>query len=98
MQRHIPADVVKIALDKAEGFPFERFANAFYGPLIGTSFVPLGGTKDGGADARDGTLYEDGTRSEHYYQASVEADAESKIRRTVARSPGCGSSAASRSA
>ncbi len=85
MQRHIPADVVKIALDKAEGFPFERFANAFYGPLIGTSFVPLGGTKDGGADARDGTLYEDGTRSEHYYQASVEADAESKIRRTVAR-------------
>jgi len=85
VQRHIPADVVKIALDKAEGFPFERFANAFYGPLIGTSFVPLGGTKDGGADARDGTLYEDGTRSEHYYQASVEADAESKIRRTVAR-------------
>lgn len=85
MQRHIPADVVRIALDKAEGFPFERFANAFYGSLIGTSFTPLGGTKDGGADARDGTLYEDGTRSEHYYQASVEADAQAKIRRTVVR-------------
>jgi hypothetical protein len=47
--------------------------------------VPLGGVKDGGADARDGTIFEDGNRAETYYQASVEIDAEGKIRRTVAR-------------
>ena len=47
--------------------------------------MPLGGVRDGGADARDGTVFEDGTRSETYYQASVEVDTEGKIRRTVAR-------------
>ena len=82
---HIPADIVRIALDKAEGFQFERFANAFYSTLVGTTFIPLGGVKDGGADARDGTIFEDGSRAETYYQASVEVDAEAKIRRTVDR-------------
>jgi hypothetical protein len=82
---HIQDDVVRIALDKAEGFPFERFANAFYSSLVGGSFVPLGGLKDGGADARDGTIFEDGARAEVYYQASVEVDTEGKIRRTVTR-------------
>jgi len=82
---HIQDDIVRIALDKAEGFPFERFANAFYSSLVGGSFVQLGGLKDGGADARDGTIFEDGARAEVYYQASVEVDTEGKIRRTVTR-------------
>lgn len=60
MRRHLQADVVRIALDKAEGFPFERFANAFYEPLIGTSFVSLGAIRDGGADAREVRIYEGG--------------------------------------
>ncbi|WP_431965698.1 hypothetical protein [Actinacidiphila sp. bgisy160] len=81
----IPEDVVRIALDKAEGFPFERFAMSFYSSLIGADFVPLGGIKDGGADARDGAIFEEKGRPETYYQASVEIDAESKIRRTMAR-------------
>ena len=72
----IQDDVVRIALDKVEGFPFERFANAFYSSLVGASVVPLGGQKDGRADARDGTIFEDGTRAETYYQASVDADAD----------------------
>jgi hypothetical protein len=76
---------VRIALDKTEGFPFERFAIAFYAALSGAAFVPLGGVKDGGADARDGTLYEDNARPETYYQASTEVDTEDKIRRTVTR-------------
>ena len=76
---------MRIALDKAEGFPFEHFAIAFYAALTGAAFVPLGGIKDGGADARDGTLYEDKARLETYYQASIEVDTEDKIRRTVAR-------------
>jgi hypothetical protein len=82
---HIHDDVARIALDKVEGFPFERFACTFYGSLIGAEFVPLGGVKDGGADAHDGTIYEDGSRGGTYYQASTEADAEGKIRRTVSR-------------
>jgi hypothetical protein len=82
---YIQPDVVRIALDRVEGFPFERFANAFYSSLVGVSFVPLGGVKDGGADARDGMIFEDGIRAGTYYQASVEVDAESKVRRTVAR-------------
>lgn len=81
----IPADIVRIALDKAEGFQFERFAISFYSALSGASFVPLGGVKDGGADARDGAIYEDQNRLEIYYQASIEADSEAKIRRTVSR-------------
>jgi hypothetical protein len=60
---HIQADVVRIALDRVEGLPFERFANAFYSSLAGVSFVPQGGVKDGGADARDGMIFEDGTRA-----------------------------------
>jgi hypothetical protein len=82
---HIAGDIVRIALDKVEGFPFERFATVFYSALIGATFVPLGGLKDGGADARDGAIFEDGDRAESYYQASVEIDTEGKIRRTVQR-------------
>jgi hypothetical protein len=85
LSERIPDDVVRIALDKVEGFPFERFANAFYGALAGINFVPAGGVQDGGADARDGSIFEDGSRSGAFYQASVETDSESKIRRTVAR-------------
>ncbi|MEV7948003.1 MULTISPECIES: hypothetical protein [Streptomyces] len=85
MVDRIPVDVARIALDNAEGFPFERFANAFYASLIGTTFVPLGGIKDGGADARDGEIFQDANRPDAFYQASVEVDAEAKIRRTVNR-------------
>jgi len=81
----IHPDVVGIALDRAEGFPFERFVNEFYGALAGARFAPLGGVKDGGADARDVGVYGDEDRPQAFYQASVEADVEGKIRRTVAR-------------
>lgn len=81
----ISEDVIRIALDKAEGFVFERFANAFYAALIGATFAPLGGVRDGGADARDVDIFEDDARRESFYQASVEVDAEKKIRATVKR-------------
>lgn len=85
LSERIPDDVIHIALAKVEGFPFERFASALFGALTGISFVPAGGVKDGGADARDGSIFEDGSRPGAFYQASVEIDAESKIRRTVKR-------------
>jgi hypothetical protein len=90
MTERIPVELVDHALEKTEGFPFERFAIAFYTEVGGASFVPLGGIKDGGADARDGTLFEDRVREGYFYQASVEADPEGKIRRTVVRLRGFG--------
>jgi len=41
--------------------------------------------KAGGADGYEGTIYEDGSRSGAYCQASTETDVEGKIRRTVHR-------------
>jgi len=61
-------DVARIALDRVEGFAFERFASACYSSLVGVTFVPLGGVKAGGADGYEGTIYEDGSRSGAYYQ------------------------------
>ncbi|WP_433723795.1 hypothetical protein ACQP0C_25460 [Nocardia sp. CA-129566] len=78
-------DHIRIALERAEGKPFEQFANAFYSSIVGSKFVPLGGIKDGGADARDGQIFGDADDPGSFYQASVTEDPEGKIRRTVAR-------------
>lgn len=79
-------DLVKIALDKVEGFQFERFVQDFYSTLVGASFVPLGGMRDGGADAFEGdVVYEEVGAPRAFYQATVQEDFRSKIRRTVAR-------------
>jgi hypothetical protein len=79
-------DLVKIALDKVEGFQFERFVNDFYPTMVGASFVPLGGVHDGGADAFEGGLiHEEAGAPSVFYQASVQEDFRGKIRRTVSR-------------
>lgn len=78
-------DHVRIALERVEGTPFENFANGFYSSIVGTRFVPLGGYKDGGADARDGQIFGDATDPGTFYQASIEEDSEAKIRRTISR-------------
>jgi hypothetical protein len=81
----IHPDVIRIALDRAEGFPFERFVGDFYAAIAGVTFAPLGGVKDGGADARDVGLFADSRRADAFYQVSVEEDVQAKIRKTVAR-------------
>jgi hypothetical protein len=81
----ISADYVRIALDKVGGFEFESFFQEFYAGLIGASFVPLGGVRDGGADGYESGIYVDASRPEVYYQASTERDATAKIRKTVLR-------------
>jgi hypothetical protein len=81
----IHPDVIDIALDRAEGFPFERFIRDFYAVIAGITFAPLGGVQDGGADARDVGLYADSRRTDAFYQTSVEEAVEAKIRKTVAR-------------
>lgn len=83
--QRVHPDHVQIALERAEGVPFENFVNAFYSTIVGTKFIPLGGYKDGGADARDGQIWGDATEPGVFYQASIEQDVEAKIRRTVVR-------------
>jgi hypothetical protein len=83
---HVHPDLVKIALDKAEGFQFERFVHDFYSTLVGASFVPLGGMRDGGADGFEGdAVYEEVGVPSAFYQVSVQEDYRAKIRHTVAR-------------
>jgi hypothetical protein len=79
-------DLVKIALDKAEGFQFERFVNDFYPSIVGARFVPVGGMHDGGADAFAGSpVHEEVGAPTVFYQASVQEDFRGKIRHTVKR-------------
>jgi len=77
--------LVELALQRVGGVAFERFANAFFASLSGADFVPLGGTHDGGADAfsEQGVFEERGTK--RFWQATVEPEHRSKIRRTVRR-------------
>lgn len=81
----IHAELIEVGLQKVPGADFERFVNAFYPAVAGVKFIPLGGTKDGGADA----MLEHNTWVEAepgvFYQASVQKDHRSKIRGTIKR-------------
>ncbi len=79
----IDDNVIRVALGAADGPSFEKFSNAIMTALHGSSYVPLGGVHDGGADGRLEQIYEDSKRSEHYFQASVTKDYERKIRKTI---------------
>lgn len=81
----IDHQLAEIALQRVDGDSFEKFSQAFFGALSGTSFVPLGGTHDGGAEAfSESGIFEDG-RPNHFWQASIEKNHRAKIRKTVAR-------------
>lgn len=79
--------LVEVAMDYVGGTEFENFFNVFYPSLAGIDFVPLGGMQDGGADAFDDPGIFEGTtgRASSFYQATIEKDHRSKIRRTVKR-------------
>lgn len=79
------SEVVLVALSAAEGLPFERFAQAFYGHLAGASFVPTGGPNDGGADGVLEGLQEISGKPTSFFQVSVRSDVATKIRQTVRR-------------
>ncbi len=76
--------MMEVALVKAEGMAFERYCHAFFSLALGDGFLPLGGMHDGGADGvilRNTTQVEDSPT--HFFQASIEQDTSSKIRKTV---------------
>ncbi|WP_228489078.1 hypothetical protein [Raineyella fluvialis] len=81
----IHPDLLKVALDRADGNSFELFVNQLYPAIAGSTFAPLGGMKDGGADAYETPVYEDATRPNRFYQASIESEIEKKVRRTIKR-------------
>lgn len=76
----INPDLATIALENVEGFAFERFSQDFLSSLEGRSFVPLGGTQDGGADG----IYDCGD-NRAYYQFTKQENHRDKIRKTVRR-------------
>lgn len=85
MRDTVATDLIRVALSKAEGTPFELFCNDFFPAIAGGSYVPLGGYKDGGADAFEEPIHEREGGVETFYQASVERNAEAKIDRTISR-------------
>ncbi|WDG06867.1 hypothetical protein PUN50_08890 [Vibrio campbellii] len=80
MSQHISHDLMDIALDKAEGFPFEAFAQDFFSSVDGRNFVPFGGVHDGGADGLLAT-----EKANAFYQITVQSNHRDKIRKTVKR-------------
>lgn len=64
---------------------FEQFVQAFHAALVGSSFVPLGGMHDGGADGFQETVFEGSSRPGTFLQASKAADVTTKIRSTLRR-------------
>lgn len=86
MVQPVYADLVTVALERVEGNPFERFVNAFYPAVAGVTYVPLGGTHDGGADGLfDLGLSEVRGKQSAFLQASTQEDHRSKIRETIKR-------------
>lgn len=85
MRETYPHEVIRVALDAAEGFPFERFAQEMQSNLAGAEFVPTGGFSDGGADGVTEGLYENTSRPTMFFQARIRPDVETKIRHTVSR-------------
>lgn len=87
--RKVDHRLVAIALENTSGTEFEQFFHAFYPAIAGIEFVPLGGVRDGGADAfQDGLILESQSKSnkhQTFYQASIQQDYRSKIKHTVHR-------------
>jgi hypothetical protein len=80
----VPPSSIPIALDKCDTTAFEKYAQTVFGSVLGNTFKPLGGNKDGGADGFvEPDIKEDEKRPSVYFQASKEVDTEGKIGRTI---------------
>ena len=79
--------LAEIALERVSGDDFERFFQAFFPSIVGIDFVPMGGMRDGGADAfeAEGLFSKDPKRPTVFYQASTSIDHRQKITNTVTR-------------
>ncbi len=81
----INAKLVEIALSEIDPTQFERFSQSFYSAIFGTTFVPLGGLHDGGADGFiEPELFVTDTQV-HFLQASKQSTYRDKINDTIKR-------------
>src|ERR1035437_9192701 len=82
----VDPQVLAVALDRVSGNTFEEFVNELQAALVGSDYVPVGGTGDGGADGYVADhLRSDSKRPGHYLQTSVVEKIPAKIRHTVER-------------
>ncbi len=82
----ISPSMAQLAMEHCQTAPFEQFSQTMMGSVLGQSFRPLGGVKDGGADGFiDNDILEHVVKSNSFFQASKELDTEGKIRRTIKR-------------
>lgn len=78
--------LAELALEHCGKTEFERFSQTLFGAVIGPTFKPLGGHKDGGADGFvDSDIFEGEARSTDFFQASKEITVASKIGKTIGR-------------
>ncbi|MCF4125688.1 hypothetical protein [Methylobacterium sp. SyP6R] len=73
------------AVDMCDFSAFEQFVQTFHGSLLGTTFVPLGGMHDGGADGFVEQIFESKARAGTFLQASKTTDIQGKIAQTLKR-------------
>ena len=81
VQENILPDLATIALDRVEGFAFERYIIEFLSSIDGSNFIPMGELHDGGADG----LYECENNHRIYYQFTRQENHRAKIRQTHKR-------------
>ena len=83
---NVPPATLAIAFEKCDTTAFEKYSQAVFSSVIGHTFKPLGGHKDGGADGFvDSDISEDVQKATIFFQASKEVDTEGKIIRTAER-------------
>jgi len=80
MNKSVNPNLINLALEHAEGFSFERFAQELFANIEGKDFVPFGGLKDQGID---GIYQTDKERT--FYQITKQENHREKIRDTVSK-------------
>lgn len=74
----------EFALQKIDdGFVFEKFVHGYLGSVLGHLFMPVGGIHDHGIDGLEHIFHRDNL-TRYVYQASIEKDPPSKLRKTLA--------------
>jgi hypothetical protein len=79
-------ELVKLALEHCGTSEFEKYSQTVIGAVIGPSFKPLGGNKDGGADGFvDADIWEQTDKPNRFFQASKQLDVGKKLKDTAER-------------
>ena len=79
-------ELVQLALEHCGRSEFERYSQTVLGAVVGPTFRPLGGNKDGGADGFvDVEILEQCDKPNRFFQASKTGNIDRKIKQTVNR-------------